>query len=688
MRAMSVEACSQLDMLSREPLHRYVNASGIRLPAGSIHIQGEPQPMFAPLESPFDDPLTSAMSTRLPASLLDGAFSFGETDEHVRRALVGGSRPKTIVVLGTSPTSGCGASEDVRNKTIRTAASQFLDGERACDATRSWAKIAFEQLHALLGAHGAANAAHSLSMSIWFKNAVEASYYRHCTARRVPREARVILLEIGCSVWSTNLRELVRTLRAQAPRAIIAFVTWSDRLGADRAVRNALSPARGLIRNAAMAEGADVVDVAVLLAALYRVEPEHRRSHFWRLWYALGGSDTIHPSPFGHALTAAAATRYLALRVAQAACKPTTTSDSDGALHAAAGATASPQRGRAQDAPVNASAASPHAFSASCPATGMEASLWQREEMCYDRADRLPFRPSQSVGWALIDEGGMKKVAKLGLVSMRVGDSLSLGPLPPLFAETSSSCEVKLVELGFLRSSRPGMGAISISCGPGCECTKQVAPFTDTLYPFPHVETDAALAPDPRFHGLLGAGRNVSVTETTAFLMRQGGPSNHGSSGGACMGGECGGGGSGGECFVHVRHVATKKRGGGAGVAMDLPASSAASRVRIDSLTARSLSPVEFVHTLWRAERSPLPSTRQAGVGFLSRAARCMSTRTRLSQTVHAWCACVRAGESVDGSLNVTLQKVCAEMSGRGHGGRAGSATNARAAAGRSKPSV
>ena len=93
--------CALLEVLRREPLQHFVNVSGATLPAGSVHLQGEAQPTLAPLESPFGSRIWSALSTQLRASLLDEAFSLHETDERVHRALIGSSRPKTIVVLGT-----------------------------------------------------------------------------------------------------------------------------------------------------------------------------------------------------------------------------------------------------------------------------------------------------------------------------------------------------------------------------------------------------------------------------------------------------------------------------------------------------------------------------------------------------------------------------------------------------------
>ena len=63
---------------------------------------------------------------------------------------------------------------------------------------------------------------------------------------------------------------LIRTLRRAAPHAIIAFVTWPDRSGANLAVKHADSPGLSRIRSAAAAESADFVNVAHLLGGIQR----------------------------------------------------------------------------------------------------------------------------------------------------------------------------------------------------------------------------------------------------------------------------------------------------------------------------------------------------------------------------------------------------------------------------------
>ena len=99
-----------------------------------------------------------------------------------------------VTVLGTSPTSGCGAREDVANTTRRTSKAQFTPDEQACDSSRGWARQAFEYLRVALDGGGLPA---TLDYSIWFKNAVEASYFGHCAGLRVPPDTRVLLIEVA-----------------------------------------------------------------------------------------------------------------------------------------------------------------------------------------------------------------------------------------------------------------------------------------------------------------------------------------------------------------------------------------------------------------------------------------------------------------------------------------------------------
>ena len=47
----------------------------------------------------------------------------------------------------------------------------------------------------------------------------------------------------------------------------------------------------------------------------------------------------------------------------------------------------------------------------------------QRQQVCYNSADALPVRRPLLGGWQLVDEGGLKGVAKLGYLSRALGET-------------------------------------------------------------------------------------------------------------------------------------------------------------------------------------------------------------------------------------------------------------------------
>lgn len=576
--------------LSKRPLHHYVRKS---LSTDQVSILGH-RVLLRPLPAHLRADAARAIR---PLNSTDAEWASLHNEPTARWKEVNSrTGPLSVVILGTSPSSGCGAVETstrLRNGT----------DPKACDPSYGWARQLYDNMRGTLGGR--------VEVSIWFKNAVGASYFAQCASLRVPASTGIILLEVGCSVWSADLRELVRSLRAQAPAAAVVFVTWPDRVGASSAFLRrggGYSAARRLILNASRAEGADFVDVAVLLTRLHGHEQTSggalkSAASYLRAWYAQNGADTVHPSPLGHALTAAAAARHLTLRLHEGAC------------------TAARLIARAHLTTTSTAATSTVATS-----TAAASATHVREEACYERADRLPHDVRASAGWSLVDEGGAKRVEKMGLASTRVGDLLRLGPLPPPRSH-AHGCSLLSAELGYLASTRAGMGAIVLNCTAGCGCSRVVAPFSERLYPFPRVETAAALASGAA--PLIDVPGNYSVTATTSFLMRHDGATGAG------------------PCELTVRHAAA------AGAL-----ATAESRVRVDSLTLRSLTTVEVVHAFWRVQHGPA-STRSAGIRFLSHAARSCLGRTSQGSDVLAWCQRVGQGEKIDGSLNVTLHAVC-----------------------------
>jgi hypothetical protein len=164
-----------------------------------------------------------------------------------------------------------------------------------------------------------------------------------------------------------------------------------------------------------------------------------------------------------------------------------------------------------------------------------------------------------------------------------------------------------------------GMGALSISCGQGCACSRLVKPFADKLYPFPRVETDISRTTDPLLYGM---GREISVTATTEFLMRHDRV--------------------GTKCFINVRHVDAKNASVGD-----------SSRVRVGSLSMQILTSYELIQALRRVRRGPRYAEQ-----FLAHATECLRG-TSTGDEMLAWCDEVRHGKNIDASLNDTLWAAC-----------------------------
>ena len=369
-----------------------------------------------------------------------------------------------VVVIGTSPTAGCGACDGynagpLENSTLRKDACQAIVGNRtsSCVVSHSWAS----QL-----AHGLSELGWLAHVDVWFKNAVGPGYFTRCTSQFVPANTRVVLLEIATNVWGGSPSELVQAIKRAAPLAAIAFVVWPTQ------DRNQAAWALNIIKQASKESSVDMLRVD-------RILPREHGSY-----YAKEGRDKVHPSALGHALLANTAARFLAHQFMSALpCNNSIGDDLIGAL------------------------AAPYA----APGAALH---WER---CFADARVLPTTPPNNGSltkgsWRLAEEGfAFKGVEKWGYVSETVGSALTVGPL--VAPQEGNLCELLLVEIGYHlqpRSSTQRQGALSLRC-TGCECSGNPTAFTRSITPFPIVQTDAALARDQ------GLRRNVSVTATTSF---------------------------------------------------------------------------------------------------------------------------------------------------------------------------
>lgn len=462
-----------------------------------------------------------------------GLFAQGAAWRRAARALRDGGR-LAIAVLGGSITAGCGASEPwevfhPNGTSIYTKAqwealkaSPGFGSRLRCAPETAWARRFHDELQAVLQPRGLGRGGDVLATSIQFKNAVEASYFSHCTSGLVPAGAHVVLIEVANNLFNygdsaSSLRKLLKAIRAVAPAAAIIFVNWLRNPGGSEDV----------IERVASTWSTDVVRARAVMHHLSRRNlskgPKRSVRNNGPL-YADRGNDLAHPTTKGHALLGALAARHVARRIFTAGCAE------GGPLHAG-GETSG--RWRAEDAKAATQAG----------AAGPPESTY---ELCYTRADHLPLigaspgHPPAGSGWSLIDEGGAKAVPKLGLASWRVGDVLRLGPIPnvappvpnveppipnmgasthnggALVGATRPSCGVTLAQLGYLMK-RGGQGyaqgAIEISCVGSCFCVRK-GRNRHELAPFPIVKTDSALAADPTVRY-----SNLTVTAVTSFLI-------------------------------------------------------------------------------------------------------------------------------------------------------------------------
>ena len=421
---------------------------------------------------------------RLPASWLPLPMSASADIEshwaprsawrHVAKA-VGAGRPLRVSVLGTSPTSGCGAAEPWEPWALVPGPDGNLTlpaREQGCLVERSWGRRLQDELTAVLRAAAVDARVHT---RLSFKNAVAADYFAHCTGTHVANGTDVVLLEVATNIWGSNLLDVVRAVQAFAPHAPIVFVGWVRKTHRQRL---AVPPE---LEAAARTGRADLVRVGRVVDELDRAR---RLAKGRNEAYAGRGADPVHPSAKGHALLAAAVASFVGRRLLTALCPSPSAAaaDADDA-----------------DIPVEASSAAPPLG-------------W---ELCWIRAEDIPLvRPLSSRAngtWAIVDDGGAKGIAKRGLASWAVGEVIKLGPLP---APAGAAAAAMLVELGYLISaSRSGQGAFRVSC-TGCLCNGYATPYSDKQYPFPLVQTDAHFAADANFLLL-----NASVTAKTAFVV-------------------------------------------------------------------------------------------------------------------------------------------------------------------------
>ena len=405
----------------------------------------------------------------------------------------------SVAVLGVSTTSGGGANE-VWNL-LQLNGSHLAS--RKISIAGSWGRRFADQLAQGLQA--------PVNVDVWYKNAVSANYYSHCTSSYLKPQTSIVLLEIASNLWGQSPIDMLRAVQRVAPRAVIIFIVWPSKaqlmqLHHDVNLRSINSSAAEL--------EADVIHLPQLMAVGgYSGRNGRLRPMDTRLLYAMRGLDDVHPSPHGHALIAGVAARYVAKRLLESSCGHNSddhyaSRDLQRSNHRHPHTGANESMAAGLNAPSDASRV--YRKSDDNLEIGGEG---QHNEKCYSSADALPlvspFNRSLNGSWQLVDEGRAKGVPKLGMLSTAVGDTLHLDPWPG-----QRGCGILRLQLGYLTStSRPTLGGVRVKC-PGCIACAKYLSFLQKLFPFPDFQTYAPFNDDGHL-----SDQNMSITSTTSFFM-------------------------------------------------------------------------------------------------------------------------------------------------------------------------
>lgn len=434
-----------------------------------------------------------------------------------------------LVVLGTSPSAGCGAMDapppQGPNGTEATLPNRRSTAQ--CSAGHSWVRRFHDAV---------VNAGHRIHGSVWAKNAVVAArFYQRCIGLRVALGTDVVIIELGPNMWSVTRADLVALVAAvrdaAGPSVLIAFLEWPLR---DEAIdRGSQHDGHSVLAEAAAAAAVDVLDAMPLMEHIRpshlphqnRTNPRARiaddRSRF-SYFYASSGADRAHPNRVGAELLGQLSARWLQrrLRDTMPAHVPALPSSSSSSR---LGVTATPLPPLLPSRP-------PHRRRHQLPS---DVTLRPKWEHCFESANQLPIASRRVGEWRIVDGGvsnGVSKgVAKLGLVSTQRGDEVVLGALPGPSAERLASlygrprnarrrpsrCAKLSVCLGYLLSAyaTPPNGAFNVTCR-GCECASWIDRYAFGFNPFPYVDTAAQRSANPHWRAA-----NVSVTEETCVQL-------------------------------------------------------------------------------------------------------------------------------------------------------------------------
>jgi hypothetical protein len=261
--------------------------------------------------------------------------------------------------------------------------------------------------------------------TVFFKNAVEPSYFLHCSSRFASKRPHVAaVLDFGTNLWSEkaveDLAELAVRSRALGNTSLTVLVAWPR-------ARNVLDTTR--VARAAALSGS-VVAIPAHAPDLY--------------------ADAVHPNSAGH--------RAIANAVSEA-------------VHSVQAKSASTAAARARPRPSGGGGDG-----------GDGGGGGGGGELCFSDARELPIVHVDSE-WKLVDEGYRIGAARRHKFGWRAGSRTT----PMVLRADVSSC-ASVVSIGYLKSHREG-GHFKIGCSSPCKCSSIRGFHQKEIHPFPVVRT-------------------------------------------------------------------------------------------------------------------------------------------------------------------------------------------------------
>ena len=136
------------------------------------------------------------------------------------RAQVAQKRRLSVAVLGVSATAGGGAGDDWDLLDL----DPNITGVARAGREKSWTRRLADYLADALDV--------PVHVSVWFKNAVNAEYYAHCTSTFLPSHPpHLVLLEFTPNIWGGNPSKVVQLVSLLLSHGGYVAVTWRSRGG-------------------------------------------------------------------------------------------------------------------------------------------------------------------------------------------------------------------------------------------------------------------------------------------------------------------------------------------------------------------------------------------------------------------------------------------------------------------------